>query len=84
MVPGSWIAMPPQLYDGLVDYADGTDATEHQIAMDISAFLMWTAEPRMVERKEAGLRNFIWLGILAVLLYYVNKRIWAPVKGEDA
>lgn len=82
MVPGSWIAMPQQLYDDLVDYADGTPATEHQLAMDIASFLMWTAEPKMMERKEAGLRNVVWLVVLAVLLYFTNKRLWAPVKRE--
>ena len=82
MVPGSWIAMPPPIYDGIVDYADGTEATADQVSADISAFLMWAAEPKMMERKEAGLRNMIWLVILAVLLYFVNKKLWAPVKGH--
>lgn len=82
MVPGSWIAMPPQVSDGLVEYADGTAASAQQIAEDVSAFLMWAAEPRMMERKEAGLRNMIWLVIFAVMMYFVNKRIWAPVKGH--
>lgn len=83
MVPGSWIAMPEQLSDGIVDYADGTEASAHQLAMDVSAFLMWAAEPKMMERKEAGLRNFLWLGLLAVLLYFVNKKVWRPVKGDS-
>jgi ubiquinol-cytochrome c reductase cytochrome c1 subunit len=83
MAPGSWIAMPPQLYDGLVEYADGTEATEEQMARDISAFLTWTAEPKMMARKEAGLRNLVYLAILAVLLYFVNKKVWRPVKGHD-
>jgi ubiquinol-cytochrome c reductase cytochrome c1 subunit len=83
MAPGSWIAMPEQIYDGLVEYQDGTEATAHQLSMDIAAFLMWSAEPKMMERKEAGLRNFIWLGLLAVLLYFVNKKVWRPVKGDS-
>jgi ubiquinol-cytochrome c reductase cytochrome c1 subunit len=82
MVPGSWIAMPPPISDGIVTYADGTVASEKQVSEDVAAFLMWAAEPKMMERKEAGFRNILWLGLLAVLLYYVNKRVWAPVKGE--
>jgi ubiquinol-cytochrome c reductase cytochrome c1 subunit len=82
MVPGSWIAMPAPISDGIVTYADGTEATADQVSEDIAAFLMWAAEPKMMERKEAGLRNIIWLVILAVMMYYVNKRIWAPVKGH--
>jgi ubiquinol-cytochrome c reductase cytochrome c1 subunit len=82
MVPGSWIAMPPPISDGVVTFADGTDASARQVSEDVSAFLMWAAEPTMMQRKEAGFRNILWLGLLAVLLYYVNKRVWAPVKGE--
>jgi ubiquinol-cytochrome c reductase cytochrome c1 subunit len=84
MVPGSWIAMPPPISDGIVTYADGTDATEKQVSEDIAAFLMWAAEPKMMERKEAGLRNIVWLVLLAVLLFYVNKRVWSAVKGDHA
>jgi ubiquinol-cytochrome c reductase cytochrome c1 subunit len=84
MVPGSWIAMPPQIYEATVEYMDGTEPTAEQHAEDIAAFLMWAAEPKMMERKEAGLRSLLWLGLLAVMMYYVNKKIWAPVKGEDA
>lgn len=83
MVPGSWIAMPPQIYDGVVDYSDGTEATAHRHAMDIAAYLMWAAEPKLVDRKEAGFRNILLLGVLTVLLYHVNKRLWAPIKGKQ-
>ena len=48
--------------------------------MDVSAFLMWTAEPKMMARKQAGFTGVLLLTILAVLLYLTNKRIWAPVK----
>lgn len=84
MVPGSWIAMPPQVVDELVDYADGTAPTAHQHAMDVAAFLMWAAEPKLVDRKEAGFRNILLVGLLTVLLYYVNKRLWAPIKHPEA
>ena len=43
---------------------------------------MWTAEPKMMARKHAGLTGVIFLTILSVLLYLTNKRIWAPVKGK--
>jgi ubiquinol-cytochrome c reductase cytochrome c1 subunit len=84
MVPGSWIAMPPQIYEGVVEYADGTEPTAEQHAADVAAFLMWAAEPKMMERKEAGLRNILWLGLLAIMMFYVNKKIWAPVKKDEA
>ncbi|MEY4984553.1 MAG: hypothetical protein RIR62_2819 [Pseudomonadota bacterium] len=81
-IPGSWIAMPPPLMDDLVTYADGTPATTSQMAEDVSAFLMWTAEPKLVARKEAGFTAVIFLIALASLLYLTNKKIWADVKGR--
>ncbi len=76
----SWVAMAPVLYEDGVDYADGTPATPEQMAKDVAAFLMWTAEPKMVERKQAGFVGVIFLTVLAVLLYLTNKQLWAPIK----
>ena len=78
------ISMPPPLSEGIVEYADGTPATVDQMSMDVSAFLMWTAEPKMADRKAAGARNFIFVGLLAVLLYLTNKKLWANVKKKKA
>lgn len=80
MVPGSWIAMPPPLDDDYVEYADGSPTDLHSTAADVSAFLMWAAEPGLNGRKQAGLTGIVFLTVLAVLLYLTNKRIWAPVK----
>ena len=81
-VPGSWIAMPPPLADDLIEYEDGTPATVEQMAEDASAFLMWAAEPKMMARKNMGFTAVLLLGLLTVLLYLTNKRIWAPHKGK--
>jgi ubiquinol-cytochrome c reductase cytochrome c1 subunit len=81
-VPGSWIAMGQPLWGDDVEYDDGTEATLEQQAEDVAAFLMWTAEPKMMARKHAGLTGVIFLTILSVLLYLTNKRIWAPIKGK--
>jgi ubiquinol-cytochrome c reductase cytochrome c1 subunit len=81
-IEGSWIAMPPPISDDIVTYADGTPATTEQISMDVSAFMMWTAEPKLNARKEAGFIGVFMLSILAVLLYLTNKRLWAGTKGR--
>ncbi len=78
--PGGWISMAPPLWGDDVFYEDGTEATLEQASKDVSAFLMWTAEPKMMARKQAGFTGVLMLGILAALLYLTNKRIWAPVK----
>ncbi len=80
--PGGWISMAPPLYGDDVEFADGHSADLHHIAEDVSAFLMWTAEPKMMARKHAGLAGVIFLSVLSVLLYLTNKRLWAPIKGK--
>ncbi|MBZ6377223.1 cytochrome c1 [Pacificimonas flava] len=77
-----WIAMPPQLSDGLVTYDDGTEATTEQMAADVAAFLHWTAEPKMVERKTAGIGVLIFLLLFTSLSYVAYKRVWADVKAS--
>jgi cytochrome c1 len=75
--PGHQIAMPaPLASDGQVQYTDGTPATVDQYARDISAFLMWTADPKLEERKDTGLRMMIYLLILSGLLWLAKRQIW--------
>ncbi len=81
-VPGSWIAMPPPLSDDQVTYGDGSPATVAAMSEDVSAFLMWAAEPKMMARKETGFKAVIFLILLSTLLYLTNKRIWSGVKGK--
>jgi cytochrome c1 len=77
--PGHAIAMPPPLTDKRVDYTDGAPMTVEQYAKDISAFLMWTAEPHLVARKRIGFQVFILLIVLAGLLFFVKKKVWREV-----
>lgn len=81
-IEGSWIAMPSPLSDDVVTYADGTAATVDQMSMDVTAFMVWAAEPKMMARKQTGFVAVLFLGLLSVLLYLTNKRIWANVKGK--
>ncbi|WP_342069480.1 cytochrome c1 [Yoonia algicola] len=83
MVPGSWISMAPPLYGDDVDYADGHSTELEEVSQDVAAFLMWTAEPKLVARKQAGLSGVLFLTVLSVLLYLTNKRLWAPHKHKD-
>jgi len=80
--PGGWIKMPPPLADDQVTYADGHPTTLHHMSEDVSAFLMWTAEPKLMARKEAGFKAVIFLIVLSTLLYLTNKRLWAGIKGK--
>lgn len=82
-IEGSWIAMAQPLYGDDVEFDDGHEATLESEAMDVSAFLMWTAEPKLMARKQAGFAGVVFLTLLSVLLYLTNKRLWAPVKRKE-
>ncbi len=78
--PGGWISMAPPIWGDDVEYADGAPTDVESISQDVAAFLMWTAEPKMMARKQAGFTGVLLLAVMSVLLYLTNKRIWAPVK----
>ena len=84
MAPGSWIAMPPPLSEGLVSFDDGARNSVEGMAVDAASFLMWTAEPHLDARKKAGLTGIIFLALLGTLLFFTNKRVWAPIKHGPA
>ena len=77
---GNKIKMPVPLSDGLVEYGDGTLATEEQMAKDITTFLMWSAEPHLERRHKTGFRVIIYLIILSILVYLTMKKIWSRVE----
>jgi cytochrome c1 len=80
--PGHATAMPNALSDGQVDYTDGTPAKVDQYAKDVTAFLMWVAEPQMQARKRLGFQVMVFLIALAGLLYFTKKKVWAEVHGH--
>jgi ubiquinol-cytochrome c reductase cytochrome c1 subunit len=81
--PGSWISMSPPLYGDDVEFDDGHSTELRNESEDVAAFLMWTAEPKMMARKQAGLTGVLFLIVLTGLLYLTNKRLWAPLKPKD-
>jgi ubiquinol-cytochrome c reductase cytochrome c1 subunit len=74
------LAMPPPLADGQVTYSDGTPATVDQMSKDVSAFLTWTAEPKLEKRHQTGWAVMIFLLFATVLGYLSYRNIWAGVK----
>lgn len=82
--PGHQIAMPNPLSDGQVEYTDGTPATVDSYAKDVSAFLMWAAEPKLEERKRMGLKVLIYLILLTGLVYLSKRAIWHRQPADPA
>ncbi len=83
--PNLNLAMPPPLTsDGQVTYADGTNPSVDQVSKDVSAFLVWTAEPKLENRHRAGLAVLIFLLIGTALAYMAYQNIWAEAKRKVA
>ena len=79
--PGHQIAMPNPFAagDGQVAYQDGTKSTVDNYARDVAAFLSWTADPKLDERKQLGWQVIGYLLVTTILLYIAKKRIWARI-----
>jgi ubiquinol-cytochrome c reductase cytochrome b/c1 subunit len=78
--PGHALAMPPPLTDKRVEYTDGSPTTVEQYSKDVTAFMMWAAEPQLEARKRIGFQVMIFLVVFAGLLYFTKKKIWSAVK----
>jgi ubiquinol-cytochrome c reductase cytochrome c1 subunit len=76
------IAMPAPLAEGQVTYADGTKASVDQMAQDVSAFLVWTAEPKLEKRHQSGWPVLGFLLFATILAYMAYRTVWADKKGH--
>jgi ubiquinol-cytochrome c reductase cytochrome c1 subunit len=67
---------PPLTADGQVEYKDGTKPTVDQMAQDVAAFLVWTAEPKLDKRKQTGwpVLGFLLFATILGNLAYRNIR----------
>lgn len=78
--PGSGIAMARVLFDGIVEYEDGTPATTSQMAKDVVEFLNWAAEPEMDDRKRMGMKVISMTTVLFALSIWAKRYKWSYVK----
>ena len=78
-IAGSALSMPPPLSDEQVTYADGTPQTTEQYARDVTAFLMWAAEPHMEARKQMGFNVMVFLILFAGMVYLTKRKVWSDV-----
>lgn len=78
-IGGKSLAMAPPLSDDQVTYDDGAPQTVDQYSRDVSAFLMWAAEPHLEDRKKTGFRVIVFLILFAGLMYATKRRVWANI-----
>ena len=69
--------MPPLSEANIVQYSDGTKGSVDQNAKDVSAFLVWTAEPKLDKRKQTGWPVLGFLVFATALAYLAKRNIWA-------
>ena len=79
---GNKIKMSKPLSEDLVQYIDGTKATEEQMAKDVSAFLAWAAEPTLEQRHKMGFKAVLYLIIITILVYFSMKKIWSRIETD--
>ena len=80
--PGNRTAMRPPLQKDQVGYSDGAPQTIEQYSRDVSAYLMWAAEPHLEARKRIGFQAMIFLLVFAGLLYFTKKKVWSNAEGR--
>lgn len=78
---------PPLTGDGQVTYDYDKTAkgktikpTKAQMAKDVAAFLAWSAEPKLENRKAAGWAALLFLLAFTALTYLSYRNIWGDMK----
>ena len=76
-MPGNKIKMSAPLSNGVVEYADGTQATTEQMSKDVTTFLVWAAEPHLEAQHKMGFKAIVYLIILLTLVYMSKQKVWS-------
>lgn len=80
--PGGAISMAQALYNEIIEYEDGTPATQSQLAKDVTTFLKWTAEPEHDTRKQMIIKTFMIFSVLIGISYYMKRHKWSVIKSR--
>ncbi|XP_014250874.1 cytochrome c1, heme protein, mitochondrial [Cimex lectularius] len=80
--PGGAISMAQALYNEIIEYGDGTPATQSQLAKDVATFLKWTSEPEHDDRKKMTIK-VLTIGVFFVLVtMYWKRSKWSTMKSR--
>lgn len=79
---GGAIGMAQALYNEIIEYSDGTPATQSQLAKDVATFLKWAGEPEHDSRKLYGMRAAIIVSFLLAVTYYMKRFKWSVLKSR--
>lgn len=79
---GGAIGMAQALYNELIEYTDGTPATQSQMAKDVAIFLKWSGEPEWDTRKKMALKAIMVFSVLISISYYWKRHKWSILKSK--
>ncbi|KAJ2455910.1 cytochrome c1 [Coemansia sp. RSA 2336] len=80
--PGGAIAMAQNIFDGVVEYEDGTPNTASQITKDVVTFLNWAAEPELDDRKKIGAKALLLFSSLTLMALWIKRNRWHTLKAR--
>jgi len=80
--PGGAIGMGPPIYNEIVEFEDGTPATQSQVAKDVCTFLTWAASPEHDARKKMAIKSVMIFAMLMGSSYYLKKHKWSVIKSR--
>jgi ubiquinol-cytochrome c reductase cytochrome c1 subunit len=80
--PGGAIGMAPPLYNEIIEYEDGTPATQSQLAKDVCTYLVWAASPEHDMRKKMAIKALGMFTILMGTSYYLKRHKWSMIKSR--
>ncbi|MDK0740077.1 cytochrome c1, partial [Clostridium perfringens] len=79
---GGAISMAQALYNEIIEYEDGTPATQSQLAKDVCTFLKWTSEPEHDIRKRYAIKFFALMALITPLAFWYKRFKWSVVKSR--
>jgi len=80
--PGGAIGMAAPIYNEIIEYDDGTPATQSQLAKDVCTFLTWAASPEHDQRKKLSIKVLGFLAITFGISWYVKRHRWSVLKSR--
>jgi len=80
--PGGAIGMGPPIYNEIVEYDDGTPATQSQVAKDVCTYLTWAGSPEHDMRKRFAIKCIIIYSVLIAGSFYLKRHKWSVIKSR--
>merc|ERR1719412_629269 len=80
--PGGALSMSPPIYNEIIEFEDGTPATQSRIAKDVATFLVWGASPEHDMRKKMAIKMVAIFSILLASSYYMKRHKWSLIKSR--